>query len=223
MTTPPYAFPFVHLGLDLGQAQDASALATLELSWSFAGHDPVTFEHSFTPILHLSDLRRYPQGTDYTSYPALVSAHIAQIRPGATPVYLIVDAGGPGAPVIDDFRRAHIPAFLTPMLITGGNAPGHAANGYRTVPRRELIANMVLLIEHGVLRWAETLPCRSALDYELLQLDAGTTHPGNAGGHDDLVMAIALAAWHAKTISPRMLQGQPGDIRRRWSPQGPLF
>ena len=223
MTTPPYACPQWHLGLDLGQSRDLSALATLELSWRFTGQDRVTFERTFAPTLHLCHLRRYPPGTDYTEYPGLVSAHIAQIRPGATPVHLVVDAGGPGAPVVDDIRRAQVPAFLTPMLITGGHAPGRAANGYRTVPRRELIANMVLLVEHGVLRWAETLPQRAALDHELLQLNAGTTHPNKAGAHDDLVMAIAIAAWHAKTISPSILQGLPGNIRRHWSPQGPLF
>jgi hypothetical protein len=223
MTTPPYAYPHWFLGLDLAQSHDASALATLELSWCFTGQDRVTYENTFEPTLHLCGLCRFPQGTDYTKYPAITAAHIARLRPGATPVHLVIDAGGPGAPVVDDIRRANISANITPMYITGGDAPGHTPNGYRTVPRRELISNMVLLIEHNVLRWAESLPFRAALEHELLHLNARTTHPDQAAAHDDLVMAIAIAAWHAKIVSPRILQGPPGDSRRRWTPQGPLF
>jgi len=232
MITPSHAYPSWYLGFDLGQRQDCTALATTELFWTHTGRDAVTFENIFEPTLHLCSLRRFPLGTSYSDYPQIVGKHIARIcgnhrmrtTMNNTPIHLVVDAGGPGAPVVDELRRAHIPAQLTPMLISGGTAESYTTNGFKTVPRRELISNLVLLMEHNILRWAETLPRRAALDYELLQLCAGTTHPETTSAHDDLVMAVAIAAWQAKTVSPQILQwSKGGEIRPRWSPQGPLF
>jgi hypothetical protein len=232
MIPPSHAFPSWYLGLDLGQHQGRTALATTELSWTHTGRDPVTFENIFEPTLHLCSLRRFQLGTSYSQYPGIVGKHMARIcdhnrmrtTVTNTPIHLVIDAGGPGAPVVDEIRRAQLPAHLTPMLITGGTAPGYAANGFKTVPRRELISNLVLLLEHNILRWSSDLPRREALDYELLQLSAGTTHPETAGINDDLVMALAIAVWQAKTVSPQILQwSKGGEIRPRWSPQGPLF
>ena len=224
MITPSYAVPAWIHGLDLGQRRDFTAFASVELFWTYKGRDAVTFEHAFEPTLNLCALSRYPLGTSYAAYPEIVANRLRRINaPYGVRVFLVVDAGGPGAPVVDELRRAHLNAVIQPILITGGASPGHAANGYKTVPRRELISNLVLLLDHEILRWPEHLPEREALEHELLNLSAGTTHPDAAGAHDDLVMAVALAAWHAKCFAPRILPHTKDGAARRWSPQGPLF
>ena len=144
MIMPSYVYPAWFLGLDLGQRQDHTALATLELFWTHTGRDPVTFENIFEPTLHLCGLRRFALGTSYSDYPGQIAEHVARIcqrhnlpvMGNNSPIHLVIDAGGPGAPVVDELRRAAIPARITPMLISGGAAPGLAANGFKTVPRR---------------------------------------------------------------------------------------
>lgn len=224
MIVPRYAIPAWFHGLDLGQRQDYTALASLELLWTYTGHCPVTFEHNWTPTLNLCGLRRYPLGTSYADYPKIVASRLRQVdMVNGARAHLIVDAGGPGGPVIDELRRAHLTAEIHPMLITGGNSPGYAANGYKTVPRRDLISNIVLLLDHQVLRWSDKLPLRLVLEQELLNLNGGTTQPASSEEHDDLVMAVAIAAWHAKCVSPEIMPRPNDDGSRRWSPQGPLF
>lgn len=230
MQSPPYAKPAWFLGLDLGQRRDHSALATLEIFWTYSGRDAVTFEHVWAPAVNLCGLRRFPLGLSYTEYPKIVHQRIQRVHRarGVAPfapadVTLVVDAGGPGGPVVDELRRAHLDATIAPILITGGASPGHAANGFKTVPRRELISNLVLFLDHQVLRWPDTLPEREPLEEELLNLSVRTTHPDDGGAHDDLVMATAIALWQAKCHSPQILPKSSEDTGRRWTPHGRLF
>lgn len=200
-------------GLDIGQRRDYTALASLELFWTLRN-----------PTLNIGGLRRYPLGTSYADYPKLVASRLRQVNAASgAGVFLVVDAGGPGAPVVDVLRRAHLDAEIIPMLITGGATPGDAADGYKTVPRRELISNLVLLLDRRILRWPDQLPERAALERELLNLSAGTTHPDDHGAHDDLVMAVAIAAWQAKCHSPEILPRAKYCGARRWSPQAAAF
>jgi len=224
MIAPSYATPAWIHGLDLGQRQDYTAFASLELLWHYKGHNAITFEHVFEATLNLCGLSRYPLGTSYAEYPKLIENRLRHVNaPNGLSVSLVIDAGGPGAPVVDELRRAHIGATIHPILITGGNSSGHAANGYKTVPRRDLISNLVLLLDHNILRWPETLPLREPLEKELLNLNGGTTHPAEAGAHDDLVMAVAIAAWHATNNAPRILPETEENGARRWTPQRRLF
>jgi hypothetical protein len=221
MIRPTYAQSAWYLGLDLGQRIDYTALAVIELIWTHIGRDGVTFEEVFQPSLNLCGLRRFPLGTAYASYPPIVARRINQIRGKASPyadVTLAVDAGGPGLPVIEELRRARLGVSLQPMFITSGNAPGRAKGGIRTVPRRELLANLVLLLDHKVLRWPARLPERAAWERELLDLSAGTTHPERTTGHDDLVMAVAIAVWHAAERTPKLLTRERRANDALWSP-----
>jgi hypothetical protein len=230
MIPPSFAKPAWLLGLDLGQRHDYTALATIELLWTCTGRRAVSFEHVWQPTLNLCGLRRFPLGTSYAEYPKIVARRIQQVNAAAgrlpfapAGIFLVIDAAGPGAPIVDELRRAHLDATIHPMLITGGAAPGYASNGYETVPRRRLISNLILLLHHKVLRWAGQLPLRHLLEKELLGLSGGTTHPAEAGGHDDLVMAVAIACWQAKCHSPRILPKTKDGAAGYWTPQGPLF
>ncbi len=75
------------LGLDLGQAQDPSAIGIVE------GREVE---------LHLRYLERLPLGTPYPAVVEHVSG-LVQALPARSA--LVVDAGGPGRPVVDLMRE----------------------------------------------------------------------------------------------------------------------
>src|SRR5688572_7710715 len=96
-----------HLGFDLGQRRDFSALTTLTCEWTVEGCDPVSWDWIRVPKLILRDVERFPLGTSYVLYTQMLNErlnHIGGLVPAYTsqPVTLVVDAGGPGAPVVDE-------------------------------------------------------------------------------------------------------------------------
>jgi hypothetical protein len=169
-------------GLDLGQRRDHSALACLAIQ---------------EDRLALLGLESFPLGVEYLTYPDHVGfrlCHVASITPDYRAA-ITIDAGGPGAAVVELFQRARLDVVLRPLVITGGAVPGP-----RTVPRRALIANLLHLMRSGRLTIPAGLPAKDAFAEELLDLCASTTHPSRSAAHDDLVMAVALAAWPQKVF-----------------------
>lgn len=84
-----------------------------------------------------------------------------------------------------------------------------------SVPKRDLIAGVQVLLEQGELRIARDLRDTGALVRELLDVrmtmsSAGRVRLGadGAGEHDDLVIALALACWMAKRKPRPVVQGK---------------
>lgn len=179
------------LGLDLGQAKDYTAIGVLERhsnSW-----EPTAY--------HLRHLERPRLGT---SYPAIVQ-RVAELL-DAYPLYgctaLVVDATGVGAPVVDLLRQADLsPIALT---ITAGDAAVTRGSAWR-VPKRELVSNLQVLFQSGRLKIAEAIPDAPVLVRELLAFRAKVSAAGadsyeawRDGDHDDLVLAVAMAAYYGE-------------------------
>ncbi len=190
-----------YIGLDLGQRADFSAFAAVQ-------HRPGGLPHFLSPwsnpadIYELRQLQRVSLGTPYTEVVNRVARFIAlpELKGKAT---LVVDATGLGAPVVEMIRDKEMDCMLMPVIITGGER-GHLDRGYRTVPKRDLISNLEIMLERGELRTAEKLPNRARLVEEMMNMKSKPTKAGNevigAEGkhHDDLVLAVALAAWAAR-------------------------
>lgn len=218
------------LGLDLGQRQDFTAIATLTCEWTTTGRDPVSWEWIRVPKLILRDVDRFPLGTSYLFYPAAVERRVKHIRDAeaaqnayAVPtISLAVDASGPGGPIVDEFRRARLGITIRPHLITGGNNPSKTPNGDTTVPRKALLTNLVLLIDKARLVVPPQIQRWQTLLEELLELNAATTHPDRSSAHDDMVLAVALAAWQAVAEIPQLLPERHVS-RSSWTPAGSLF
>jgi hypothetical protein len=109
-----------------------------------------------------------------------------------------------GAPVMDLLRAAHLPCSLTPVTITSGDR-AHSQGDHWHVPKRDLLNNLLVLLEAGELRIPRKLAEAGALVRELSAVEmrhrpGGVVRMGadGAGEHDDLVMAVALACWKAK-------------------------
>ncbi len=111
---------------------------------------------------------------------------------------LVVDAGGPGRPVVDAIRAAGLKPIA--VSITAGKRP-RRAEGMVYVPKRELVRGLVTAFENGRLKIAKRLPLAGALMDELRAFKVRFTARGRdtyaarSGEHDDLVMAVALAVW----------------------------
>lgn len=225
--TPPPPVTSWYLGLDLGQRRDYSAIATLSLEWSNGRLDHYDYEWKFEPRLVVRDLERFPLGTSYLFYPDAVKERVDQLNTVTPPstgrrAYLIVDAGGPGLPVIDELRRHRLGADKRPLTITSGNQPGQSQSGSATVPRKILLSTLIILLDAGRLVAPPGVENWETLCEEMLDLNASTSQPNKTSSHDDIVMAVALAAWHATQVRPELLPA-PKRSKIHWSPSGNLF
>jgi hypothetical protein len=199
------------LGLDLGQAADYTALAVLEKRFptreceqtvtrlGIQCREMVT--EALPPRYLCRHLERQPLGT---AYPA-VAEHVRDLltRPalrGRTS--LVVDNTGVGRPVVDMLRAAHLaPIGVT---ITGGDTVTQESGGYR-VPKRDLVGVVQILLQSERLTFAQEMPLvpvlvRELMDFRVKISDQGHDSYGSwrEGSHDDLVLAVAVAAWYGE-------------------------
>jgi hypothetical protein len=193
-----------YIGLDLGQAQDYTALTIIERKH---------FNYSLPrEQYHVRHLERPKLGTPY---PAIVEKvqDLVQSNKLLNQAALVVDATGVGAPVVDLFRKIGlVPIAIT---ITGGNAVTRERGGYR-VPKRDLVTTLQVLFQSGRLKVAAELPEARLLVEELLnfrvKINVRTAHDSyeawREGIHDDLVLAVALACWYAEKGQPRIFIGR---------------
>jgi len=208
------------LGLDLGQAQDFSALVALRRR-----REPDPRREGATQFRYtVRGIRRWPLGTLYPAVVADVCALVS--RPPLAGALLAVDFTGCGRPVVDMLRQARPQAHLRPVLITAGHAVTGDEHALR-VPKRELVAAVAVLLQTGRLEIPGNIPEADVLGRELLFFRATISTSGHeqfeadwrTRAHDDLVLALAMAAWlgeHATepTVEgPLLLYPMPEDLR----------
>jgi hypothetical protein len=127
------------------------------------------------------------------------------------PPVLAVDATGVGRAVVDLVLDAAMPAEVRPVTIVAGldavQEPWRGGRGFvsaisHRVPRIDLASTVQSCLQCGRLKVAPALPLAETLKKELLafQLKPPVQHPDGAvtwreSPHDDLVLAVALAAW----------------------------
>ena len=93
---------------------------------------------------------------------------------------------------------------VVPIWITGGDTVSRAGRIIR-VPKRDLVSVLQVLFQTGRIKIAPSLPLGSVLVQELMNFRAKITAAGNdtyeawrERDHDDLVLALAIAAWYAE-------------------------
>ncbi len=175
--------------MDLGQARDYSAIAILERRVEFTGEvDKVTFERCTRTRIVVHRLERIPLRTPYPDVVARVrdltlnEAYLPNLE-------IVMDSTGVGAAVRDMLNRAHLQVRVTGVTITGGERV-MLSPGLCHVPRHDLLVNLRVLLEKRMLAVVDTSPHAAAFREELCRW-------GRRSGHDDLVFAVALAAWKA--------------------------
>jgi len=199
--------PKWYFGLDLGQRQDHSALAALELTWTAAGRCLVTYEFRYEPWLHIRQLQRFPIGLPYERLYGLIHDSVRQINPGyAVAQELVIDAGGPGIPVVERLRASFgANVNIKPILITGGKTASALSGGFTGVPRRNLVSTIQLLLAARSLKCRKDLEGMEILEDELLELARQDSQPTASRAHDDIAIASGLAAWAAVRDVPELL------------------
>lgn len=203
------------LGLDLGQAQDYSALAIITRIGN------AVEEYAF----HCVHLQRWPLRTSYPSIVAAMLKMIAKLPAADAKPVLAVDATGVGAPVIDLFQRETFAADLMPIQIIGGSTIS-SEFGVTRVPKRDLVSTVQVALQNQTLKIAKDLPETPILSAELQNFQVKITDAANdtygawrEGSHDDLVLATALALWCAArpgvvvTEAERQMFGQLAQTR----------
>ncbi len=185
------------LGLDLGQAQDYTALVILE---RFRENHPATY--------HLRHIKRFKLGTPYPDIVDQVKSLLSDRRLGERKT-LIVDSTGVGKAVMDLLARAELPSILVGVSITGGSAVAEDSPRRFNVAKKELVSALQVLFQTNRLKLAKGLEGIETLKGELLNFKAKITQAGNETfeawrekEHDDLVLATALACWYGEFRPP---------------------
>jgi hypothetical protein len=204
------------VGLDLGQAQDFTALAVLTRPL-VDGREP---PEGRQPPYAVPHLHRFPLGTPY---PAIVAAVVELLRtPPLRGSLLVVDQTGVGRPIVDMLTGAlegRVTRSFCPITITGGHEVTRSETGQLRVPKKELVAGLQVLLQTRRLRIAQALPEAAMLVRELETFRVKITEAANEtfgawreGQHDDLVLAVALAAWMGERCLPEGPVGLPRVI-----------
>jgi hypothetical protein len=134
--------------------------------------------------------------------------------------------------------RPHIEACLLPITITGGHKAALDDYGNWLVPKKDLVSTVQVLLQSRRIKIAPALPDAQTLVQELLNFKLKVTISANdtlddwrAGVHDDLVLAVAIAAWEGErhgscppppklnlprrlSLQERMASGQSNAKRR---------
>lgn len=184
-------------GLDLGQARDYTAIAVLE---RVPGVNADSKPEDRYAVRHLE---RLALGTSYTTVCEYLVRMFA--KPGLAGTMLAVDETGVGRPVVDLLDTSRIDADLRPITITGGHDvhPGERL-GWK-VPKKNLVSTLQVLLQARRLTIAKSLPFAPALVEELQNFQVKVTEAAHEtfgalgeGYHDDMVLAIMIAAWAAE-------------------------
>jgi hypothetical protein len=103
--------------------------------------------------------------------------------------------------VVEMLERARIGCALAPVTITSGDEVAELKGWWR-VPKRDLVTNLQVMLEERKLRVAGGMAEAATLVREMQEMRVKITPSGRevyaargTGEHDDLVMAVALAAW----------------------------
>ena len=177
------------VGLDLGQARDYTAVAVIE-------YQPDSRQ------LHCRHLERYPLGS---TYPDIVERAKRLMAALPADTHLVVDATGVGRPVCDMLSERGLSHQA--VTITGGAVA--TAGG---VPKRDLVSTLLTTLQSGRLKFAGDMPYLKELIDELLNFRVKLTAAANdtyeawrESDHDDLTLALALAAYAAEQYGPSFI------------------
>ena len=182
-----------HLGVDVGQVNDATAFVLLDTKPDEAERGEnlrvVRYIARFFP-------KRYGDITD-----AVLELRANPLLRGRCTV--AVDATGVGRAIIEQMRDAYI--ATKPVSIHAGEREiKDEETGYHRVPKRDLVSALQVAMQNGVFQVPPDVEHRETLIDELRNFRVKVSTAGNEQfaawrekEHDDLVLAAAIAVWSA--------------------------
>jgi Terminase RNaseH-like domain len=217
------------VGVDLGQASDFTAIAVLKKEiippetamFAPVGEHPGNRLVEGDMVFDLVYLKRPKLGTPYDTIARRVADLVCELEPQGAfgelgQVTLSVDGTGVGRGVVDmldaEFKRRGAGPRPVPRVdfrrvsVTGSNTSlkwPERANGYWSVPKKDLVFPAVAAFQQGKIRIARGIKDRAALVEELRNYKRTTNiatgnmafEPWRESDHDDLLFALCLALW----------------------------
>lgn len=190
--------PFV-LGVDLGKAQDHTAIVLAEPS----GVAPTVYD--------LTHIERVPLKTRYTDVASHLRGVVNFLAQPQRPVTIVLDYTGVGIAVAEIFLAARIGCPIVLLTITAGGKVTTDEVGVH-VPKADLVSVVQRLLQEERLRLPDDddqadLLIRELGDFQAVIKPSGHVSYGvsadwREGQHDDLVLAAALALWWGES-APR--------------------
>jgi hypothetical protein len=120
---------------------------------------------------------------------------------------LVVDQTAVGQPVVKLLRRARLNASIRAVTITAGTQSGRNGDGSLSVPKKELVSTLQVLLQSRRIKVAPSLAESRTLVQELMRFrvktalsPSETLEAWREGPHDDLVLAVAIAAWQSERL-----------------------
>ena len=218
------------VSLSIGTTQTTTALCVLEqrgrdtgeketyglpgpANWNDQPTIPAPTRAVYEHFYAVRHLERLSAGTPYPEQVSKTMKLVTRLKQQGR-VTLVLDQTGVGRPVTDLFRSAKLePKAAT---VTGGDTVSREGNETR-VPKRDLVSSAQVLLQAKRLTIASSLPLAQVLISELLAFKAAITlsrensaappEPWRERSHDDLVLAVALAAWYGETHKPVQTSG----------------
>lgn len=215
-----------YAGLDLGLPGQFSALAVVEKRCTRTEHG--FEENARYAVRHL---QRFPPGTPYSAVVEAVRAVFADppIKGGT----LVVDQTAVGRAVFESVRDAKTGASVCGLTVSAGHALAADEWGGWLVPKKDLVGVLQVLLQEKRLKVAQTLEHARTLTAELhqFQLRAVPLKPEalewRERPHDDLVLAVGIAAWQAERYYPLFVwcspPSDPEPPRSPWAWSRPLW
>jgi hypothetical protein len=183
-------------GLDLGQANGFTALAILERTDRSTNDNNRGPWQSHYDVVHLD---RFPMGTSY----AAIRDQLAQQfkEPLLRGSRLAIDHTGVGKAVLDLYENRRVTYHVYSVTVTAG-ASAVYHEGDWLVPKKDLVGELQVLLQGRRLHLSSQLEFADTLVKELQNFQIKLTPTANdavtvwrEGRNDDLVLAVAVAAW----------------------------
>jgi len=205
------------IGVELGQVSDVTAIAVVEsLTLPFLRTEEIRERRwvSLRPVYQgpdgkevrehppvnfaLRHLERIPAGVSYPEIVTRVQSLHGQLRKPVT----VLDGTGVGKAAVELFRQSGFYSYV--FTLVAGDQMIQDGSNYR-IPKRDVISSTQVLLQTGRLKIARSLPHAALLARELVnfRFKVGHERPADAldwreGPDDDLVLALAIAAWEAE-------------------------
>ncbi len=196
-----------HVGLDFGKRQDHSALAVVEeCVWATGEVDRISYAPEMKKLAVLRAVERMGKGMDYLRVLERVRELLVSKALRNEEVVLALDATGVGEPLFELIMemfwkvKEERGKWLNLAAVVFSNGHKTRWEDYHAfVPKNTLMEGLHLGLERGELRLAEGIAGVEELRRELrnMKREMGRKDARwvSAGEHDDMVMALALAAW----------------------------
>jgi hypothetical protein len=184
-------------GLSLGQASEATGFVVLERRATGGG----MFQRP-DAAYSVRHLARFPPGTPYAAVVEGLKAAFAE--PPLQHSTLLVDQTAVGRRVFDLVREGLQGASTLGLGVTASQAPPTYDAGTFLVPKKDLVGVLQVLLQGRRLKVAPALEMAATLAEELQQFRLKAVPltedvvEWRERPHDDLVLAVAVAAWQGE-------------------------